>query len=164
MSPFPPPRLLVTYLFAADYDRTRTVRVMFSEISTPQTKARIFSFFSFAGSIAALLAPLAGGYLAQPAQHFPIFQKATIFVAYPYLLPSFFVGAVGYLAWLLCLLFLKETRPWSKGEEVDTLSSFEILRSPGVTIIFIINAWASLFGFAFTTSKQDHDEIAYSLS
>ena len=84
------------------------MRVMLGEISTEDNRAEAFSIWTSAGNIGMLLAPVAGGVLARPADNFAFFRQSRVFIDYPYLLPSLLQGLLGGIATLLAIFLLKE--------------------------------------------------------
>jgi MFS family permease len=81
---------------------------MFSELSTPKTQARAFSYFAFAGNIGIFLGPLIGG-LAKPAEQYPsIFGNIQFFKDFPYLLPTMVAGGIAVVALVAVTVFIKE--------------------------------------------------------
>lgn len=102
-----------------------TVRAMLSEISTKQTQARVFSFFSFAYNMGIFLGPLIGntsnfgstikayhplgGGLERPAMKFPsTLGKLQFFHDYPYALPNMVVSALAFISALTTIFFVNE--------------------------------------------------------
>jgi MFS family permease len=84
---------------------------MISEISTPKTQARAFSFFAFASYLGLFVGPLLGGFLADPAHQFPsLFGGVPFFEQHPYALPTLLIGCFGGSAALICALFAKEVK------------------------------------------------------
>jgi MFS family permease len=80
---------------------------MFSEMSTPSTQARAFSYFAFAGNVGIFLGPLIGG-LAKPAEQYPsVFGNIQFFKDFPYLLPTMVAGGLSIIA-VLTVAFLVE--------------------------------------------------------
>lgn len=81
---------------------------MFSEISTPKTQARAFSFFGFAGNIGIFMGPLIGG-LARPVEQYPdLFAGNKFFTEFPYLLPTMIAGIIAFAAAVIVALFVEE--------------------------------------------------------
>ena len=130
-----------------------TLRLMVAEISNTKTQSRAFSLFAFAGSMATILAPFAGGFLARPADRYALLD-CHLFRTYPYLLPSLSTGVLGAIACLLSVCLLVETRPWTyvAGETVKRPSSREVLSSPGVLPVLLSNILVALLCFAYFTS------------
>ena len=128
---------------------------MVAEISNTHTQSRAFSLFAFAGSMATILAPFAGGFLARPADRYALLD-CHLFRTYPYLLPSLSTGVLGGVACLLSVIFLDETRPWDHmaGETVKRPSSREVLSSPGVLPVLLSNIIVALLCFAYFTGTS----------
>lgn len=101
---------------------------MITENSTPQTKARAFSFFALSTNVGIFLGPaigtrinamvlkntiltIVGGALADPAKEIGgIFKHIEFFSTYPYSLPTLVSSTIGVSAAILCAVFLKEVR------------------------------------------------------
>lgn len=82
---------------------------MITELSTPRTQARAFSFFAIASYLGIFLGPLLGGFLADPANQFPsLFEGVPFFEQYPYALPTLSIGCFGASAAVISALFVKE--------------------------------------------------------
>lgn len=82
---------------------------MLSENSTPKTQARAFSLFAFAGNLGLFLGPILGGTLADPAKQYPrLFGEVKFFKAFPFALPTFVTGSLGFIATIVCAIFIKE--------------------------------------------------------
>ncbi|KAJ3038791.1 hypothetical protein HDV00_000279 [Rhizophlyctis rosea] len=141
-----------------------TIRTMISEHSTPQTQARSFSWFAFAGTLGIFLGPLIGGALADPAGQYPgVFGGVEFFEKFPYALSCIVVGCIGLTAVVTSALFLEETLPasarssragGSQGETGDNApvrkTSWELLKSPGVGIVLYVYLHVMLLAFAYT--------------
>ncbi|KAF5002590.1 hypothetical protein FGRMN_274 [Fusarium graminum] len=131
------------------------IRTMISELSTPETQARAFSWFAFGGNVGIFLGPIIGGALADPAHQFPnAFGHVQFFIDYPYALQGFVVGAFSSTGCITSILFLKETKQ-DKGShghsvELPSRSIFEIIKSPSVGIVLWSYGHAMFLAFAFT--------------
>jgi MFS family permease len=81
------------------------IRTMISELSTPETQAKAFSWFAFGGNVGIFLGPLIGGALADPAYQFPrAFGNVQFFIDYPYALQGFVVGAFSFTGCITSIL------------------------------------------------------------
>ncbi|KAI9663902.1 MAG: hypothetical protein M1821_007392 [Bathelium mastoideum] len=131
-----------------------TVRTMITENSTPKNQARAFSFFAFAGNLGIFVGPLIGGGLARPAKEYPaVFGGIPFFEQYPYALPTFATSIISLSAAIVCTFFVKETLAAKKDPQAKTeppMSTWEILKSPGVGIVLYLYAHISLQGLAYT--------------
>ncbi|KAK1834234.1 MFS general substrate transporter [Podospora conica] len=136
-----------------------TIRTMLSEVSASKTQARAFSWFAFAGHLGIFIGPLLGGALAEPAEQYPnLFGGIRFLEEYPYILPSLAVSAIGLSAVLLTLFVAEETliRPLpGAGDEPGRpkpapLTTWDILKSPGVPIVLYTYAHVMLLAFSYT--------------
>ncbi|RDW77631.1 putative peptide transporter [Coleophoma cylindrospora] len=131
-----------------------TVRAMISENSTPKTQARAFSFFAFTSNIGIFLGPMIGGVLSNPVDQYPsAFGKVQFFKDYPYALPTFATGAIGLSASIISAIFINETLDRkTAGRSSDTvpLTTWEVLKSPGVANVLYIYSHVMVLAFAYT--------------
>lgn len=133
---------------------------MVSEIATPNTQALAFTWFSVTGSISIFLAPLAGGLLARPADHWPVFDLA-LFRSYPYLLPSACTGLLGAGACALCVFRLRETKTWANDDDrmkngTAPVPSFkEVVSSRGVRPVLQITVIAYILGYSYLAGEPE---------
>ncbi|KAK6515141.1 hypothetical protein TWF506_007486 [Arthrobotrys conoides] len=142
-----------------------TIRTMISEHSTVKTQARAFSLFAFTGNLGILFGPLIGGVLAEPASQYPsIFHGVPFFERYPYALSSFAVGAIGLVITLICAINIEETLPSKIAaqygtEEIGTgspapakpsMSTWDLIKSPGVALVLYTYQHIMLLAFAYT--------------
>lgn len=129
-----------------------SIRTMFHEISTPKNTARAFSYFAFAGNLGIFAGPAIGS-LARPAEQYPnIFGKLQFFRDWPYILPTAIAGIVGFIAALTSFFFLEETLPEELSQNPDKpkMSTWELVKHPGVPSSILAFSWASMLGFGFT--------------
>lgn len=126
---------------------------MFHELSTPKNTARAFSYFAFAGNLGIALGPAIGS-LARPAEQYPdIFGGIQFFHDWPYVLPTAISGFVGFLAAATAFFFLTETLPenlMSKKSNKPVMTTWELVKYPGVATSILVFSWASMLGFGFT--------------
>ncbi|KAF2230681.1 MFS general substrate transporter [Viridothelium virens] len=131
-----------------------TVRTMITENSTAKTQARAFSFFSFSGNLGIFFGPLIGGGLARPAKEYPsVFGSIQFFKEYPYALPTFVTGAISLSAAIVSTLFIRETlgaKEDPNAKKESPMSTWEILKYPGVGVVLYIFGHQSLLGLAYT--------------
>ncbi|KAF4439175.1 hypothetical protein F53441_12650 [Fusarium austroafricanum] len=132
------------------------IRTMLSELSTPETQAKAFSWFAFGGNVGIFLGPLIGGALADPAHQFPkAFGNVQFFLDYPYALQGFVVGAISSTSCITSALLLKETlnQPKESHEEENNQSKpskRELIKAPGVGIALWAYGHAMFLAFTFT--------------
>ncbi|KAF2157235.1 MFS transporter [Myriangium duriaei CBS 260.36] len=131
---------------------TVTIRAMFSENSTPQTQARAFSLFAVSGNLGIFIGPLVGGALAEPAKQYPrVFGGVRLFEQYPYCLASLVTGAFSLSAVLVCFFYLNETLDdKERRSEAKPMTTWELLKAPGVSIVLFIYSWNMMLALAFT--------------
>lgn len=132
-----------------------TVRAMITENCTAKTQARAFSFYAFTRNLGIFLGPLVGGALSKPAEQYPrLFGRNRFLTEYPYALPTFFTGAVAASAALLSLFLLNETLnrkvDTTPGAKNEPMSTWELIKAPGVLAVLGIFTYVMLLGLAFT--------------
>jgi len=130
-----------------------SIRAMISENSTKKTQARAFSFWAAAGNVGIFIGPFIGGALANPATLYPsIFRGVTLFEDYPYALATIVAGAFSASAAIVSAVFLKETLPGKiSGQKVEPpMSTWQLLKSPGVAIVLVINNFCAAIGLGYT--------------
>ncbi|RDW57042.1 hypothetical protein BP6252_13914 [Coleophoma cylindrospora] len=125
-----------------------TVRAMISENSTHKTQARAFSLFAFTAYLGTFLGPLLGGLLCNPADQYPyLFGNFQFLRDYPYALPTFATGLFGASAVFLA------TISKSSGDKASTdpkMSTWELLKAPGVSMVLYLYGHTMLLTFAYT--------------
>lgn len=126
---------------------------MFSEISTNETRGLIFSYFALTGSLASLLAPLAGGLLARPAERFELFNSL-LFRSFPYLLPSLLAGGLAATSAGLSALYLKETLPERTGPSEQDTTVMNLLKVPGLAKLLMVHNCYWFMGFSWMASTS----------
>ncbi|GLI74602.1 hypothetical protein PoHVEF18_002846 [Penicillium ochrochloron] len=142
-----------------------TIRTMVAEHSTPKTQARAFSWFAFSGNVGLFIGPLLGGALAAPATQYPgVFGGVKFFEDYPYALSSLVVALIGATAAITSACFIQETlkkepaASESNSGEIasdapsrrDTLSTRQLLKSPGVGVVLYVYGHIMMLAFAYT--------------
>ncbi|KAJ7191719.1 tetracycline:hydrogen antiporter-like protein [Mycena pura] len=133
-----------------------TVRAMITENSTARTQAKAFSFFAFASNIGIFLGPLIGGSLSEPTLNYPsVFGHMQLFKTYPYLLPTLITGCVAASGAALCALFVKETlitktERTSSGAVSPPMSTWEVIKSPGVAVVLYLMGHTVLIALGYT--------------
>jgi hypothetical protein len=129
-----------------------------------KSKARAFSWFASSGNLGITLGPLMGGALANPASQYPgAFGGIRFFENYPYALSSLVVRLVGATAAVSTALFVKKTLKKSPtsdsdGEEAGSnvstqsgdLSTWKLLKSPGVSMVIYTFGHIAVLAFTFT--------------
>ena len=130
-------------------------RAMIQELSTPKTQARAFSYFAFAGNAGIFLGPVIGGGLSKLADHYPdtIFGKSWFLKEYPYALPTIVSGCFSLLGAITTSLFIKETLDkdvLKDSGKHGPMTTWQLLREPGVAYVLFIYSWVSLIALSFT--------------
>jgi MFS family permease len=156
-----------------------TVRAMVSENSTKHTQARAFSFFAFAYNMGIFIGPLIGiffnyyhiqvphtnhvtlgGALERPASKFPsTFGKVRFWHDYPYALPNIVVSAIALSAATTTMLFVRETlhiHRDNKNTAGPTMSTWEIIKHPGVTPVLVVYNYVMMMASTFTAVFPVH--------
>lgn len=157
------PQMIVFRCIAGVFSGSSLIlRTMVSENSNPETQARAFSFFAFAGNLGIFIGPIVGGALADPVNQYPnVFGGSDFFARYPYALPGFVTGGISATGALTSAFFLKETLKTESGgrgggssssspETTSRLSTLELLKSPGVSVVLWVYGHIMFLAFAFT--------------
>ncbi|KAF7556792.1 hypothetical protein G7Z17_g1128 [Cylindrodendrum hubeiense] len=135
------------------------IRTMIAEHSTSETQALAFSWFAFAGNVGIFLGPIIGGVLADPAEQYPsVFGGIKFFEDYPYALPGFATAAISATSFIAIALFLTETLDKRHSHETEAqsavseppLSTWELIKAPGVGVVLWIYGHVMFLAFAFT--------------
>ncbi|EKV12647.1 Tetracycline resistance protein, TetA/multidrug resistance protein MdtG [Penicillium digitatum] len=142
-----------------------TIRTMVAEHSTSNTQARAFSWFAFSGNLGLFLGPLLGGALADPGKQYPgVFGTVGFFEKFPYALSSLVVAFIGATAAVSSACFVEETLEKepavvdNDGEEAASnaptqsgdLSTWQLLKSPGVGMVLYTYGHLMVLAFAYT--------------
>ncbi|GAB7348317.1 hypothetical protein MBLNU459_g6295t2 [Dothideomycetes sp. NU459] len=131
-----------------------TIRSMVQEHSTPATQARAFSLLSFAGNLGIFIGPVVGGALSNPAEQYPgAFGNVQFLVDYPYALPSLVTGLFGLSSGLISLFYIKETlatKETGKSGSEPPMTTWEVVKSPGVPPVLLLYCSISLLALAYT--------------
>lgn len=81
-----------------------------AEITDPTNYADAVSLLPLSFAIGSIIGPIVGGFLALPAQNFPLlFGNCTFLIEYPYFLPCLVGGMLNFLAIILGIFCLEET-------------------------------------------------------
>lgn len=86
------------------------MKSMLGELTDPTNRAEGMALIPLVWSIGATIAPVMGGVLSRPHERFSIF-RADFWKEYPYFLPSLAAAIYISFAYLITLVFLKETLP-----------------------------------------------------
>lgn len=136
------------------------IRTMLSDHTTAETQAVAFSWFAFANNVGIFLGPIIGGVLADPTEQFPgLFGGIKLLEDYPYILAGATITACSVVSIVLSMLYLEETlEPESTTTTAGVsaparpqrLSTFELLKAPGVGIVIWVYTHVMFLAFAFT--------------
>ncbi|UKZ77096.1 hypothetical protein TrVFT333_004814 [Trichoderma virens FT-333] len=135
------------------------IRTMLSDHTTSETQAVAFSWFAFANNIGIFIGPLIGGALADPVDQFPgLFGGIRLLEEYPYLLPGVILTFFNVISVVLCILYLEETLEPEGASSAAAdpaarphrLSTWELLKSPGVAVVIWVYTHTMFLAFAFT--------------
>ena len=99
------------------YKLTKATRIqVVGEITDHTNQSLALALLPTCWSVASILAPMFGGFLARPADHFPsIFGNWQLFIDYPYLLPCLCGASISTIGLILGALFLEEVSTFSFG-------------------------------------------------
>lgn len=85
------------------------IKAYAAEVTRPEHQSVGLSMVSTAWGIGLIIGPAIGGFLAQPAEKFPsVFNEASLFGRFPYLLPSLCVSLFAVVVLITCI-WLPET-------------------------------------------------------
>ncbi|KAL7934960.1 major facilitator superfamily domain-containing protein [Trichoderma chlorosporum] len=135
------------------------IRTMLSDHTTSETQAVAFSWFAFANNIGIFLGPMIGGALAEPVDQFPgLFGGIRLLEEYPYILTGAILTFFNVISVVSCILWLEETlepeaAPSSTAGPAarpHRLSTWELLKAPGVAIVIWVYTHVMFLAFAFT--------------
>ncbi|EAW07281.1 MFS transporter [Aspergillus clavatus NRRL 1] len=81
-------------------------------VTVKEHQPRAYSIMPFVWCLGSIIGPAIGGALAQPCDNYPwLFQRHTIFDAFPFLLPNLVCVVVLVFGVIVGFLFLEETHP-----------------------------------------------------
>ncbi|KAK4180789.1 major facilitator superfamily domain-containing protein [Triangularia setosa] len=134
-----------------------TIRTMISEQCGQRSKnqAKAFSWFSIANNLGISIGPLLGGVLAEPVRQYPgLFKGWKWLERYPYVLSSLVIGGLGLVCAVVVGVWVEETLDRGKeggdGRKVERMTVWELMKSPGVTIVLVVNGWIMLLAYSYT--------------
>ncbi|KAI6110870.1 MFS general substrate transporter [Pisolithus croceorrhizus] len=87
------------------------MKSVIGEITDTTNMARAFALIPIVFTFGASIAPLFGGALVKPHEHWPKLFSGSFWVQYPYFLPSLVSASFTALSFLITALFLKESLP-----------------------------------------------------
>ncbi|KAK4893342.1 hypothetical protein LTR27_008238 [Elasticomyces elasticus] len=140
-----------------------TVRTMISENCTKRSQARAFSWYMFTKNFGIFVGPLIGGTLACPINlaEAPPFCHSPFSTHFPYALASWTAGALCLVTTIFAQIFLVETlatkvthpNPTSssgKPAPPPPMTTWDVLKSPGVPMVLFIFGHTMLLALAYT--------------
>lgn len=100
-----------------------TSRTLASEICSKKYEAFCMGTLGSAWFTGLTIGPAVGGLLARPCELYPdTFKHMLIFQRFPYLLPNLICSVLGWLSFIILLIFLPETLPEDKFKSGDYIS------------------------------------------
>ncbi|KAI6095037.1 MFS general substrate transporter [Pisolithus croceorrhizus] len=87
------------------------MKSVIGEITDATNMARAFALIPIVFTFGASIAPLFGGALVKPHEHWPKLFSGSFWVQYPYFLPSLVSASFTAFSFLITALFLKESLP-----------------------------------------------------
>ncbi|KAJ6577494.1 member of major facilitator superfamily multidrug-resistance, DHA1 sub-family [Mycena capillaripes] len=95
------------------------MKSMIAELTDSTNMAQAYAYLPIAWSTGGVLGSVIGGSLPRPAERFPtLFGKSQFLRTYPYFLPCAVPATFSAIAWVVTVLFLKET---AKGPSVISI-------------------------------------------
>lgn len=138
------------------------IRTMIAELSTRETQAQAYSWFSVSSNLGIFFGLIIGGVLANPKEQYPRwFADSVFFDTYPYALAGFVIAAISATAAVTTALFLEETltaqgrvddssATATEEAHVATPTLWEALRAPGVAVALWVYSHTMLLAYIFT--------------
>ncbi|KAG9222038.1 hypothetical protein CCMSSC00406_0008023 [Pleurotus cornucopiae] len=88
------------------------MKSVIAEMTDETNISQAYSFMPIAWSTGSTIGPILGGSLAHPVSRFPkLFGKSKFLADHPYFLPCSIPATFTIVAWVITLIFLKETSP-----------------------------------------------------
>ncbi|KAF8220943.1 MFS general substrate transporter [Tricholoma matsutake] len=87
------------------------MKTVMGELTDSTNRAQAFPFMSIVWAIGVTIAPLVGGSLSRPHEHFPSVFGGPFWKQYPYFLPCLVSSSFAIVAFVVTLVFFKETVP-----------------------------------------------------
>ncbi|KAF9483848.1 major facilitator superfamily multidrug-resistance, DHA1 sub-family [Pholiota conissans] len=94
------------------------------ELTDQSNQAFAFSFFGFWWPLGAIIGPLIGGLLSNPARRYPSYFDYNFFRHYPYFLPCLLISSFGLVCFVAAGLLLKETLNQKQPEDPRKVPSY----------------------------------------
>ncbi|KAG7090166.1 hypothetical protein E1B28_011774 [Marasmius oreades] len=92
-------------------------KTVMAELTDSTNRADAFMLIPIMWACGVTIAPMMGGFLAEPAKSWPnFFGRIPLFVDYPYFLPCFVTGLYAFMTFVIPLFGLKETHPSFKAK------------------------------------------------
>ncbi|GLB44889.1 putative major facilitator superfamily protein [Lyophyllum shimeji] len=86
------------------------IKTMITELTDTTNLPQLWAYIPFAWSTGTTIAPVIGGYLSRPAEHFPeYFGQNEFWKTHPYFLPCVIPAAFSAFTWIVGFYLLKET-------------------------------------------------------
>ncbi|KAH9948712.1 MFS general substrate transporter [Amylocystis lapponica] len=107
---------------------------MMAELTDASNRAQGFAFLPVVWALGSTLGPIIGGVLSEPVQRWPhSFGASEFWMTYPYFLPCVTAACLSISAFVMALVGLKETLPWSMRQRkatAPTLVDPEVVNIP----------------------------------
>ncbi|KAI6155625.1 major facilitator superfamily domain-containing protein [Pisolithus tinctorius] len=109
------------------------MKSIIGEITDNTNMARAFALLPIVFSVGASIAPLFGGGLAKPHDHWPELFSGSFWVQYPYFLPCLVSASYAAFSFFITALFLGESLPSKRHEKIPhpELPSIDAQVDPG---------------------------------
>jgi hypothetical protein len=107
-------------------------RTYIGEILDDSNTSKGMALFGVIGGVGRTIGPIIGGFLAMPADHYPIF-KGTLFERYPFCLPCLIISVSCFLILILAYFQLVETLVIHKKNDKSKSSMIQSRRRKGST-------------------------------
>ncbi|KAM0745677.1 MFS general substrate transporter [Meredithblackwellia eburnea MCA 4105] len=105
------------------------IKSAMGEITDESNQGRGFSFLPLAWSVGSVIGPMIGGYLSNPAKHFPhVFGNIPFFIKFPYALPCLVGSLFPLFGALAGFFFLEESLPSRRATPPLVISASKVAK------------------------------------
>lgn len=95
---------------------------------------------------------LIGGFAKPADQYEGTFDHIKFFRDWPYALPTLIIGSLGLITALMVIFFVRETLN-VKSTKLETTSTWELLKLPGVPVVLFVKTMSSILGTVYPVGK-----------